>query len=136
MNEVRFGVDGDPVAQPRPRAGVDWRLGRARVYRQEGRLVHGWRGRIALAARKACARPLEGALELVLVFRFHRARRRTGPSWRSTRPDVDNLAKVVADALNGIAWEDDGQVARLVAEKHWVAGDDQPGVLVRVRALA
>lgn len=29
------------------------------------------------------------------------------------RRDLDNLAKGVLDALNGIAWEDDGQVCRL-----------------------
>lgn len=32
-----------------------------------------------------------------------------GPG-KKTRPDADNLAKLAADALNGIAYQDDGQV--------------------------
>ena len=33
------------------------------------------------------------------------------------RPDVDNLSKLVLDALNGVAWDDDAQVTELVAGK-------------------
>ena len=35
------------------------------------------------------------------------------------RPDVDNAAKAVLDALNGVAWEDDSQVERLGVEKSY-----------------
>jgi Holliday junction resolvase RusA-like endonuclease len=37
----------------------------------------------------------------------------------TNRPDVDNLAKSVLDALNGIAWVDDSQIVKLSAEKHY-----------------
>lgn len=33
------------------------------------------------------------------------------------KPDVDNIAKLVLDALNGVAWEDDAQVTDLVVGK-------------------
>ena len=36
---------------------------------------------------------------------------------RPIRPDIDNLAKLVLDALNGIAHSDDKQVVKLVAHK-------------------
>ena len=29
------------------------------------------------------------------------------------KPDIDNVAKIVLDALNGVAWEDDAQVVSL-----------------------
>lgn len=35
------------------------------------------------------------------------------------RPDIDNLVKLVTDALNGVAWKDDAQIAVQYAEKHW-----------------
>lgn len=35
------------------------------------------------------------------------------------RPDVDNLAKSILDALNGIAYKDDSQVVDLVVQKFW-----------------
>lgn len=33
------------------------------------------------------------------------------------KPDADNVAKVVLDALNGVAWDDDAQVVRLTVSK-------------------
>lgn len=33
------------------------------------------------------------------------------------KPDIDNIAKVVLDALNGIAYKDDTQIIRLVVYK-------------------
>lgn len=35
------------------------------------------------------------------------------------KPDVDNLCKIVADALNREVWTDDAQVVKLVAEKRY-----------------
>lgn len=35
------------------------------------------------------------------------------------RPDLDNTTKAVLDSLNGVAWEDDSQVQRLVVEKSY-----------------
>lgn len=37
-----------------------------------------------------------------------------------TKPDVDNMAKVI-DALNGIVWPDDNQVVELTVEKFYSA---------------
>lgn len=36
---------------------------------------------------------------------------------KATRPDADNLCKLVLDALNGIAWRDDAQVHDLAVRK-------------------
>ena len=35
------------------------------------------------------------------------------------RPDVDNMAKAVLDALNGLAWADDSQIVRLSITKEY-----------------
>lgn len=35
------------------------------------------------------------------------------------KPDLDNIAKVCLDALNGVAYYDDSQVIRLVVEKYY-----------------
>ena len=35
------------------------------------------------------------------------------------KPDVDNIAKVVLDALNGVAYEDNKQVVELKVKKVW-----------------
>lgn len=36
---------------------------------------------------------------------------------KATKPDADNIAKLVLDALNGLAWRDDAQVCDLSVRK-------------------
>jgi Holliday junction resolvase RusA-like endonuclease len=45
------------------------------------------------------------------------ARRR----WVTVKPDVDNVLKLIGDALNGIAWADDKQIASVCIEKRYGA---------------
>ena len=35
------------------------------------------------------------------------------------KPDVDNIAKIILDALNGVCWEDDKQVTRIMVTKRY-----------------
>ena len=87
----------------------------------------GWRsssggpGGGAIAARAAGAVPFEGPVTVVLTFDYDadetRVKVTPKPDGKATRPDVDNLCKLVMDALNGVAWKDDGQVAMLLAVK-------------------
>jgi len=37
----------------------------------------------------------------------------------TVKPDLDNVIKCIADALNGVAWEDDKQIVSVRAEKHY-----------------
>lgn len=46
-----------------------------------------------------------------------------------TRPDIDNLGKIVMDALNGVAYEDDSQIVQLVINKVY---SDEPRVEVLI----
>ena len=40
------------------------------------------------------------------------------------KPDADNIAKVVLDALNGVAFEDDKNVVSLNVKKEYTVGDE------------
>jgi Holliday junction resolvase RusA-like endonuclease len=90
--------------------------------------VHAYRRAIAFEAVKAGATPGRGTVNVVIeaVFvrpKYHKTKRGvkvTAPE--IPRQDVDNVAKAVLDALNGVAWVDDTQVARLVIEKSY--GDE------------
>ena len=46
------------------------------------------------------------------------------------KPDIDNILKVVADALNGVAYLDDVQVIEVNADKTY---SEEEGLLVTVR---
>lgn len=46
-----------------------------------------------------------------------------------TKPDVDNIAKIICDALNGIAYKDDTQIVALTVSKKYAV---EPKVIVTV----
>lgn len=48
------------------------------------------------------------------------------------KPDVDNIAKAIMDALNGVAFDDDSQVVRLRCSKHPRKRRESDRTLVRV----
>lgn len=50
-----------------------------------------------------------------------------------TKPDCDNIAKNICDALNGLAYPDDKQIARLVVEKVY---NTSPYVVLEIYELA
>jgi Holliday junction resolvase RusA-like endonuclease len=104
-----------------------------------------WQGVVAHAAHAAGAQVLDGPVWVDMTFRLPRPKShyRTGknssllredtPLAPCSRPDIDKLARVVLDALTGVAYSDDGQVARAVVHKAWCSGDGSPaGVRVRV----
>ena len=41
------------------------------------------------------------------------------------KPDTDNLAKSILDALNGIAYDDDSQVVSLLVSKKYTDGEEK-----------
>lgn len=48
------------------------------------------------------------------------------------KPDLDNVAKIILDSLNKIAFDDDSQVVKLIVEKHY---SDEPRVEVTLNEL-
>lgn len=64
----------------------------------------------------------EGPVTVSLTF--HVERPKTTKLW-GPKPDIDNYAKSVLDALNdsGVAWKDDCQVVTLHAHKRWAEGE-------------
>ena len=49
------------------------------------------------------------------------------------KPDLDNVAKAICDALNGEAWRDDAQICDLFVRK-WYS--DKPRVDVQIRTVS
>lgn len=62
-------------------------------------------------------KPYVGALKVTLHF-YKPAR----PTAKSKYGDIDNLAKAILDAANGILWLDDSQIVELHCYKHKGAG--------------
>lgn len=98
-----------------------------RVVHQKGRELISWRDSI-YAATSERMEPLAGPVEVSVLFFMPRPKgtKRTSPY---VRPDIDKLARAVLDGLTGAAFEDDGQVTRLILEKEY----GQPGCVITIR---
>jgi Holliday junction resolvase RusA-like endonuclease len=147
MTPLTFTVRGIPVAQGSPRAFVAG--GRAIVATEASRGFGGrsaplaaWRHAIATEARSAMGdRPLI-TMPVLVTLRFSWPRpaahfgahglRPSAPEWKATKPDLDKAIRAALDALTGVVFRDDVQVAQLIADKGW---SDTPGVVVRVEEL-
>lgn len=150
MTHLRFEVRGMPVPQGSGRSFIAG--GKARHVTTSSPLL-AWRGAIATEARAAMAgRPLlSGPVYVGLDFwpkprpashylpansrRPRRELRLDAPTWNDGTPDADKLARAALDALTGVVFRDDGQVAFLAVGTSWPAEDGGPGVLVDVRTL-
>ena len=122
MHAVSFTVAGQPVPQPRPR--VSTAGGFARAYVPGKHPVHAYREAIAAAARAAGLTTTGEPLNVVIDAVFERPKshmRKAGvkaDAPKLPRPDVDNIAKAVLDALQDVIG-DDSLVGRLVVEKSY-----------------
>lgn len=140
MPPLTFVVSGEPKSQPRPKAS------------RRGSFIHiytpatakAWKGSVAKAAGPfLSAGPLTGPLSLSLDFRFARpkshftskgALSKSARLAHTTKPDADNLAKAVMDALTDAGlWRDDTQIVQLNVTKTYDANE---GVTVRLADAA
>lgn len=114
---ISFRIDGTPRGKKR----VD-QDGRRGGHRFTDRSTVKQEDDIGQLCRNAMGplRPLTGAVKLTIsavfaipkswnqVLQEYAAR---GEIYHTQKPDCDNIAKLVKDALNGVAWHDDSQVA-------------------------
>lgn len=77
--------------------------------------------------------PMEGALALTVEWYFPSKTHREG-DLRVTRPDTDNLQKLLKDCMTHVGfWKDDAQVCRETVTKRWTR--TKPGIRIEVTQL-
>jgi Holliday junction resolvase RusA-like endonuclease len=115
---IEFTVHGDPIAKGRPVFGG----GRARTPEKTREAALRFTRSAAVALRGSeHLLPLAGPLGLDVVFCMPMPAKpkahQTEGSWHTSRPDADNLLKLVCDCLNELVWNDDAQVAFVTVRK-------------------
>ena len=125
-------IPGFPIPQPRPRITVRGKHGVAYVPR--GHAIHAWRAAIREEMERCVAEsghmfPINGVGLRVRMEFYLRKPKSNKARLPISRPDLDNLAKAVLDAGNGVIWRDDSQVTTLEASKRW---HDKPGVWLMI----
>lgn len=78
--------------------------------------------------------PISGAIRLGVKWCFPRHGSHRDGEYRTTKPDTDNLQKLLKDVMTDLEyWHDDAQVACEFVEKFWA---DTPGIFVSVEAIS
>ena len=141
---IRVVIPGVPVAQPRQRHRVVTVGDRsfAQNYTPQDSPVTAFKAAVRIAAGSARqGEPLAGPLRCDMTFVLPRPKALTKKrgdnprAWAPKKPDVDNLFKSVADALNGQLWADDSQIVSASIRKVFAAADEQPQTIVEVVEL-
>ena len=73
-------------------------------------------------------------LSLSTVWLFPRGKSHKHGEWRVTKPDTDNLQKLLKDCMTRCGyWKDDAQVVRESVEKRW--SDEPTGIYIEIASL-
>lgn len=74
-----------------------------------------------------------GPVELLTKWCFPAKGTHANGEYRTSRPDTDNLQKLLKDCMTDVGfWKDDALVCREIAEKFWA---DVPGIYIRIEEL-
>jgi len=115
---INFSIPGKPQPKQRPRVTIKGTYTPQATVDYE-RLV-GWQCRSVYKGK-----PLTQALKLTVRVFFKLPKRtvKEKGDWHTSRPDLDNIVKIIEDSLNGIAYEDDSQIVKVEATKQWASED-------------
>lgn len=132
---MKFIIYGEPTAKGRPRFST--RGGFVRSYTPEKTL--NYENLIRFSYDQIEDKEiLEGELKAVIKGYFTIPKSTSKKKYRmmlneeirpTKKPDLDNLAKTILDALNGRAFKDDSQVVSLLVEKYY---SDTPRVEIEI----
>lgn len=108
---ISFFAEGRPV----PQGSMKFIKPGVMIHARSAELAS-WRATIAYRAKEAGCHPIDSPICIKLRFQMPRPKtvKRTYPT---VAPDVDKLIRAVLDGLTGVAYVDDAQVVRIVAEK-------------------
>lgn len=120
---ISFRVEGAPQGKARPR------FSKSRVYTPSKTKAYEYE--IGYACKEAMIKSNQKMIESdgakVIIKAFYAIPKRfkntvyvlCGDIKPTAKPDVDNIAKVILDAVNGVAYKDDKQVTDLTVEKRY-----------------
>jgi Holliday junction resolvase RusA-like endonuclease len=77
---------------------------------------------------------MDGPISLTVKFIFHDVRMTADFRWKTTKPDTDNMIKLVKDCMTRLGfWYDDAQVCRELVEKFF--SRDVEGIYIELDTM-
>ncbi|MDD4566085.1 MAG: RusA family crossover junction endodeoxyribonuclease [Eubacteriales bacterium] len=84
-------------------------------------------------ARHIPEKEYTGAVRLVTKWCFPITGKRQDGEYKTTKPDTDNLQKLLKDVMTDLGfWTDDALVASEITEKFWA---EVPGIYIKIEKL-
>ena len=137
-NQVSCTIPGKPFAKQRPRASRRGRF--TTVYTTKETVNYENLVKYSYYEENGDTK-LEGPLEAEIIATFPIPQSVTKKKYQDMisgkephikKPDCDNIAKIVLDALNHIAFNDDSQITDLVIRKRY---GENPNVIIAIREI-
>ena len=116
-------IPGNPVGKQRPRFVRTGRF--VRTYNQPATVNYEALVKQTFAAKYTDFVPIPGPVRMILSIYLmppretQRKLKKAIRVYPTIRPDLDNIIKTCADALNGLAYVDDKQIISVYAEKKY-----------------
>ena len=133
---MKFIVPGEPTGKGRPRVVRNGALTRAFTpqktasYENLVKLEYQSQSKGATFDNRQIRMDIKAYYALAKSDSKRRRMEKLSGALRPTKkPDIDNVYKIVADALNGIAYRDDSQIVAASIEKHYA---EQPRVEIEI----
>jgi len=82
--------------------------------------------------------PIQSAVALEVEFRFAplKSKNKLGRRfYKPTRPDIDNLLKLLLDVLKGVLIQDDNLIVEIRAKKVYSASEDGAGIWLHCKQI-
>ena len=116
------------------------------VYRPASKFTKAWMQNVKFFALKAVQRmvPETGPIHLCIVFYFEHPKghygtgrnagrlKESAPRDYTKKPDLSKLVRAVEDAITGIVWKDDSQVAQITAAKKYCDNRHKMGAYILI----
>jgi len=132
IDMVRLRIPGEPVAKGRPRISKWGTYTPIKTVNYETLIKE------LFIVENKNYKPTEGTVEMQITAAFtipkSASKKKTaemlaGKIKPTKKPDLDNILKIVADALNGLAYKDDRQITKCVITKVY---SDNPYVEIEI----
>lgn len=128
---IEIFIPGSPPTATAQQKGQNRRTG---VYYKPPKLKEAEAWYMAGLAKDRPEKPLEGGLALMIQFGFPATKQHPHGEPKTTRPDTDNMVKLLKDCLTRSGyWKDDAQVAFEEVTKMY---QRIPGVYIMVMSWA
>ena len=117
MISIKFTVYGKPQGKARPRFTCQgWAYTPLNTvdYETQIRKAYVGAGGAIIGAMISNTTPIQ--IKITAYFKKAKTNKMDFPT---LKPDTDNIAKAVCDALNGVAYHDDKQITSLTVDKVW-----------------